>query len=179
MQTTLVNIEYAKFFWFFTCSTLFLCILAPEWKELVINEKGLLGPKSKWKLDKMPTCHNLSCKKSGSLRSSLEAKLRPFILIWVKLLFIPNKQWQFLMGIKILLEFCHVEKERMCRKTTLFANLLRFLLCSLGAGTKIEFLTDQGETLRNEYLLCKNFKTGYGFFVTRTVFSHQLCPRSL
>ena len=78
----------------------------------------------------MPTCHNLSCKKSGSLRSSLEAKLRPFILIWVKLLFIPNKQWQFLMGLKVLFEFCHVEKERMCRKTTLFANLLRFLLCS-------------------------------------------------
>ena len=49
---------------------------------------------------------------------------------------------------------------------------------AIGAGTKIEFLTDQGETLRNEYLLCKNFKTGFGFFVTRTVFSHQLCPRS-
>ena len=49
----------------------------------------------------------------------------------------------------------------------------------VGAGTKIEFLTDQGETLRNVYLLYKNFKTGVGFFVTRTVFSHQLCPRSL
>ena len=39
-------------------------------------------------------------------------------------------------------------------------------------------ISDSGETHRNEYLLCKNFKTGFRFFVTRTVFSHQLCPRS-
>ena len=50
---------------------------------------------------------------------------------------------------------------------------------SLGAGTKIEFLTDQGETLRNEYLLCKNFKTGFGFFVPWTVFSSHSGPASL
>ena len=46
----------------------------------------------------------------------------------------------------------------------------------VGAGTKIEFLIDQGETLRNEYLLCKNFKTRFGFFVPRTVFSSHFGP---
>ena len=51
--------------------------------------------------------------------------------------------------------------------------------CILGAGTKIEFLTDQGETLMSEYLLCKNFKTGFGFFVPRTVFSSPSGPASL
>ena len=50
---------------------------------------------------------------------------------------------------------------------------------TLGAGTKIEFLTDQGETLRNEYLLCKNFKPGFGFFVPRTVFNSHSGPASL
>ena len=34
----------------------------------------------------------------------------------------------------------------------------------LGAGTKIEFLTDQGETLRNEYLLGKNFQNWFRIF---------------
>ena len=49
----------------------------------------------------------------------------------------------------------------------------------VGAGTKIEFLTDQGETLRNEYFSCKNFKTGFGSFVPRTVFSSHSGPASL
>ena len=49
----------------------------------------------------------------------------------------------------------------------------------LGAGTKIEFLTDEGETLRNKYLLCKNFKTGFGFFVPRTVFCSHFGPARL
>ena len=35
-----------------------------------------------------------------------------------------------------------------------------------GAGTKIEFLTDQGETIRNEYLCPKEPKTVFRFFVT-------------
>ena len=50
---------------------------------------------------------------------------------------------------------------------------------SIGAGTKIEFLTDQGKTLRNEYLLCKNFKTSFRFFVPRTVFSLRFGPGRL
>ena len=65
---------------------------------------------------------------------------------------------------------------------SLMKNLIGHALdgqCPIGAGTKIEFLTDQGETLRNEYLLCKNFKTGFGFFVPRTVFSSHSGPASL
>ena len=58
-------------------------------------------------------------------------------------------------------------------------NSKRDIAQAVGAGTKIEFLTDQGETHRNEYLLCKNFKTGFGFFVPRTVFSSHSGPASL
>ena len=47
----------------------------------------------------------------------------------------------------------------------------------IGAGTKIEFLTDQGETLSNEYLLCKNFKTSLErSLVTKS--AHVACSRA-
>ena len=49
----------------------------------------------------------------------------------------------------------------------------------VGAGTKIEFFTDQGETIRNEYLCPKELKTVFGFFVTLTAFSPQSGPARL
>ena len=46
----------------------------------------------------------------------------------------------------------------------------------IGAGTNIEFLTDQGETHRMNIYYAKTSKLVSDFFVTWTVFSHQLCP---
>ena len=43
-------------------------------------------------------------------------------------------------------------------------------------GTKIEFFTDQGETIRNEYLCPKELETVFRFFVTLTAFSPQSGP---
>ena len=47
---------------------------------------------------------------------------------------------------------------------------------ALGSGTKIEFFTDQGETIRNEYLCPNELKTVFRYFVTLTDFIPQSGP---
>ena len=53
-------------------------------------------------------------------------------------------------------------KVRLSRKITCWLQVRK-----LGMGTKIKFLSDQGKTIRNEYLCCKGLKTAFGFVCSR------------
>ena len=51
----------------------------------------------------------------------------------------------------------------------------------IGVGTKIEFLTDQGKTFRNEYLCHKELKTGPAWladFAMLAAFA-ELCAKTV
>ena len=62
----------------------------------------------------------------------------------------------------------------------IYANYINMYSENTDIGTRGGHkISDSGETHRNEYLLCKNFKTGFGFFVPRTVFSSHSGPASL
>ena len=61
-------------------------------------------------------------------------------------------------------------------KDTLLQKLFGIIWAAVLLGRGGHQILDSGETFRNEYLLCKNFKTGFGFFVPQTVFSSHFGP---
>ena len=86
---------------------------------------------------------------------------------------------QLILHQKLLVGYCLV----LCTFTEQIGTMYFIFVATLQYTNTIHTrgghkISDSGETHRNEYLLCKNFKTGFGFFVPRTVFSSQLCPRS-